>query len=193
LVGVIAAGTGRAGVLTAGIAGLVAGAMSMAAGEYVSVSSQSDTERADLRREAGELEDDPQGERRELAKIYVRRGLTAELADEVALQLMKHDALGTHARDELSQNEATAARPVLAAVASAVAFALGAGLPLGAAAAAPEDWRVQSVVGASLVLLAALGAVGALIGGAQAWRGGVRVTIWGALAMAVTAAIGASI
>ncbi len=165
----------------------------MAAGEYVSVSSQSDAERAGLRREAGELGEDPHGEHDELALIYVRCGLTPDLADEVALQLMNHDALGAHARDELGLNEATAAQPVLAAVASAGAFAIGAALPLATTVLAPEAWRIQGVVAASLVLLAALGAVGAWVGGARPWSASLRVVVWGALAMGVTAAIGAAV
>ena len=191
IVGVATAEASRGNVMIAGVAGLVAGAMSMAAGEYVSVSSQSDTERADLERERRELATDPQFEREELKEIYVRRGLDEPLAGQVADQLMKHDALGAHARDELGITEASTARPVQAAMASAASFAVGAALPLVMAVITPEK-RISLVVAAtSLVFLAVLGAVSAVTGGAPVIRAVVRVTFWGALAMAATAAIGA--
>ena len=190
IVGVAAAGTERGDIVIAGTAALVAGAMSMAAGEYVSVSSQSDTERADLAREAKELRDDPAFELAELSQIYVERGLNPTLAREVATQLMANDALAAHARDELHIVEATAARPVQAALASAATFAAGACLPLIVALAAPAPWMVVCVVAASLASLAALGALGAGAGGAHLAKGLARVTLWGALALAVTAAVG---
>ena len=191
VVGVAAAQAAPADVLLAGVAGLAAGAMSMAAGEYVSVSSQADTERADLVRERAELAKDPAAEHAELAAIYVRRGLTPMLAEEVAAQLTAHDALGAHARDELGISEAMGARPVQAAFASAVAVAVGAALPLGVVVMAPAGTLVPAVVGASLVLLAVLGALAARTGGARPGVGAVRVTFWGALAMALTAGVGA--
>ncbi len=191
IVGVASAGSGRAEVLVAGLAALVAGAMSMAAGEYVSVSSQSDTEQADLKRETRELRDDPAAERRELAGIYLKRGLSPELADRVAGELMAGDALAAHARDELGITDVSAARPVQAALASAATFTGGAALPLLAAVIAPASLVVAAVSIASLVFLAGLGAVGAWTGGADVTRGTVRVTFWGALAMAITAAVGA--
>jgi VIT1/CCC1 family predicted Fe2+/Mn2+ transporter len=172
------------------MAGLVAGAMSMAAGEYVSVSSQADTERADLDRERRELADDPDFEHDELATIYERRGLERSLAEKVATQLMEHDALGAHARDELGLTETHSARPIQAAVASAASFAVGAALPLAGAFFFPVVMLVPLVAGTSLVLLALLGGVAAGVGGANAWRGAVRVTFWGALAMALTAGVG---
>jgi VIT1/CCC1 family predicted Fe2+/Mn2+ transporter len=190
LIGVAAAGADRAAVLTAGLAGLVAGAMSMAAGEYVSVSSQADSERADLAREREELEEDPDAEHRELAAIYVGRGLDPHLASEVARQLAAKDALAAHARDELGISERLRARPIQAALASAAAFAGGAALPLAAAVLAPPDSAPGIVAVLSLAFLAFLGAVAARIGRSGVVTGTVRVTFWGAIAMAVTAAIG---
>ena len=191
VVGVAAAGTSSAGVMLAGVAGLVAGAMSMAAGEYVSVHSQSDTEQADLARERDELATDPAAERRELSAIYAARGLEPALADEVAARLMAHDALGAHARDELGISEALSARPVQAALSSATSFAVGAALPLGVAWLAPAPGLIVWVTATALVFLAVLGAVAARVGGAGMLTGAWRVTFWGALAMAVTAAVGA--
>ncbi len=190
VVGVAAAGTGRTSVLVAGVAGLVAGAMSMAAGEYVSVSSQADTETADLERERAELARDPATEKAELAEIYVKRGLTAELAGQVADQLMATDALGAHARDELGLSDATAARPLQAALASAVSFALGAILPVVVAVLAPEALITKIVTSSALVLLAVLGAIAANVGGASLIRGALRVAFWGALALVVSALVG---
>ncbi|MCJ2071087.1 VIT family protein [Methylobacterium sp. J-030] len=190
IVGVAASAAGPGEVLVAGCAGLVAGAMSMAAGEYVSVSSQSDTERADLERERGELASDPTAEREELARIYVDRGLDHALALQVADQLMAKDALGAHARDELGISEITAARPVQAALTSAATFSAGAALPLLVAALSPGPVAVYAVSAASLLFLAGLGALGAKAGGAPLMRATARVTFWGALAMAVTAGIG---
>lgn len=190
VVGVAASGVSRSSVLIAGVAGLVAGAMSMAAGEYVSVSSQSDTEGADLARERRELASDPESERSELTAIYVDRGLTPELAAQVAEQLMAKDALAAHSRDELGLSDATAARPLQAALASAGTFAVGALLPVIVSAVVPSA-RLQFLVTASaLVLLAVLGALAARIGGAVLWRGALRVTFWGALAMGVSALVG---
>jgi VIT1/CCC1 family predicted Fe2+/Mn2+ transporter len=191
VVGVASAGAARGEILLAGVAGLVAGAFSMAAGEYVSVSSQADTERADFARERTELAANRTAEERELAGIYVRRGLEPELARTVALQLMAHDALGAHARDELGLSEEAAARPLQAAVASAATFAAGALLPILAVVLPWQVSLVPVVSGASLVCLAGLGALAARVGGASAWTGAVRVTFWGALAMAATAAVGA--
>lgn len=191
VVGVAAAGTGRQDILLAGLAGMVAGALSMAAGEYVSVCSQSDTERADLARERTELATDREAEERELTEIYARRGLPPELARTVALQLMAHDALGAHARDELGIVEMLQARPLQAAFASAATFAGGAVLPLLAAMLAAVEQIVPVVAVASLICLAALGAVAGRVGGASAWVGAARVGFWGAVAMAVTAAVGA--
>jgi len=190
LVGVAAAHAARGDVLVAGVAGLVAGAMSMAAGEYVSVSSQSDTERADLDRERQELAADEPHELEELAGIYVQRGLDLALARQVARQLMDKDALGAHARDELGMSEMSNARPVQAAVASAITFAIGAGLPLLAAVMAPLSGLMPVVAGSSLVFLAVLGSLAARAGGASVATGALRVTFWGALAMAVTAGVG---
>ena len=190
VIGMATAGATLAGVLTAGAAGAVAGAMSMAAGEYVSVSSQADTEQADLARERQELADDPGAEREELARIYVDRGLDHSLALQVAEQLMAKDALGAHARDELGISEVTAARPVQAALTSAATFSAGAALPLATAALSPGNLAVYTVSGASLVFLAVLGALGAKAGGAPIARATARVTFWGVLAMAVTAGIG---
>jgi len=190
IVGVAAANAGHGSVLLTGLAGLVAGAMSMAAGEYVSVHSQADTERADLSREHAELIEDPVAEERELSAIYVSRGLQLSLAREVARQLMAHDALGAHAREELGISETTTARPVQAAMASAASFAVGAALPLAAAAAASGPYLAPSVAGLSIAFLAILGAVAAWAGGASPQAGAWRVTLWGALAMGVTAAAG---
>ena len=190
IVGIAAAQSSIGNILMTGVAGLVAGAMSMAAGEYVSVHSQADTERADLARERAELEADPVAERRELTAIYTSRGLTPELAREVAEQLMVHDAIGAHARDELGISEITTARPLLAAWASAGSFAVGAVLPLAVAALAPAQGLVLWIAGMSLLFLAVLGAVAARVGGAHPWLGAWRVTFWGALAMAVTAGVG---
>lgn len=190
VVGVAAAGSGSAEILIAGLAGLVAGAMSMAAGEYVSVSSQTDAENADLARERRELAETPEAELEELTQIYVDRGLDRELAERVAVQLTERDALGTHARDELGISETVAARPVQAALVSALTFASGAVVPVLVALASPAD-RTSFVVAAStIVALAILGGLGASAGGAGVLRGAVRVTFWGALAMAVTAAVG---
>ena len=191
IVGVATASTGRSEVLVAGIAGLVAGAMSMAAGEYVSVSSQADAENADLDRERRELAEDVEAERQELADIYVGRGLDPGLARQVAEQLMAHDALAAHARDELGISEIVTARPIQAAIASALSFAVGAALPLIAVILSPENLIAPIVAAATLVSLAALGALGARAGGASVARPTFRVTFWGALAMAITAGIGA--
>lgn len=190
VVGVAAAGTQRSALLIAGVAGVVAGAMSMAAGEYVSVSSQADTEGADLARETRELASDWEHERQELAGIYVDRGLTPDLAAQVADQLMAKDALGAHARDELGLSEITAARPIQAAIASAGTFAVGAVLPVVVAAVAPQEVVSQLVTGSALVLLGVLGALAARVGGASRGRGAVRVMFWGALAMAASAIVG---
>jgi VIT1/CCC1 family predicted Fe2+/Mn2+ transporter len=190
VVGVAAAGAARRDVLIAGVAGLVAGALSMAAGEYVSVSSQADTERADLEREKQELATQPQAEEAELAGIYVRRGLQPELAQAVARELMAKDALAAHARDELGLSDQTAARPLQAAIASAATFAVGAGLPILTILLTPAGALVRTVPAISLFSLAGLGAVAARAGGAPAWRGAGRVAFWGALAMGITAAVG---
>jgi vacuolar iron transporter family protein len=191
IVGVAAAAATRGDILIAGVAGLVAGAMSMAAGEYVSVSSQSDTEQADLARERRELRDNPAFEEDELAQVYVSRGLDRDLAEQVARQLMAKDALGAHARDELGISEVTAARPVQAALTSAATFSVGAVMPLLMVVVAPASLLLPLVSGASLVFLALLGAVGAKAGGANVLRATIRVTFWGALAMALTAGVGA--
>ena len=190
VVGVAAAGSPRHQILLAGVAGLVAGALSMAAGEYVSVSSQADTEQADLLVERRELATQRSAEEKELAAIYVRRGLTPELARTVALQLMAHDALAAHARDELGITEEMTARPLQAAVASAATFTFGAALPLLVVILAPLSHLSLTVSGTSLVCLAALGAIAARAGGASPWVGGRRVALWGALAMVATAGIG---
>jgi VIT1/CCC1 family predicted Fe2+/Mn2+ transporter len=191
LVGVASANASREAVLIAGVAGLVAGAMSMAAGEYVSVSSQADTERADLDRERRELAEDDEGEREELASIYVGRGLDPALANQVAGQLMAHDALGAHARDELGISVHFSARPVQAALASGATFSVGAALPLFIVMIVPHGIIVPAVSGTSLLFLAGLGALAAVAGGAPMVRAAVRVTFWGALAMGLTAAVGA--
>jgi VIT1/CCC1 family predicted Fe2+/Mn2+ transporter len=191
ILGVAAAGATGRGVLVAGIAGLVAGAMSMAAGEYVSVSSQADTEEADLGRERKELASNDQLERAELAAIYVSRGLDPDLARQVADQLMTHDALGAHARDELGISEIQRARPMLAAFASAGTFAVGAALPLLVALLAPPNTLAVYVVGTSLAFLAILGFLAARTGGARVMAGTLRVAFWGAIAMALTYGAGA--
>ena len=191
VVGVAASHASQGSVLVAGVAGLVAGAMSMAAGEYVSVSSQADTERADLACERKELDGDDESEHRELASIYVGRGLAPLLAKQVAEQLMAHDALAAHARDELGISVDFRARPVQAALASAATFAVGAAMPLLIVLAAPGSKLVPIVFGTTLVFLAGLGTLAALAGGAPMLRSAVRVTFWGALAMGLTAAVGA--
>jgi len=191
IVGVAAASAATSDVLLAGVAGLVAGAMSMAAGEYVSVSSQADTEEVDIARERSELESQPALEREELSRIYRERGVEHDLAREVAIQLMAKDALGAHARDELGISEATTARPMQAALTSAATFAVGAALPLAMAMLLPRPALVAGVSIASLGFLALLGAIGARAGGANVAKATVRVTFWGALAMALTAGIGA--
>ena len=190
IVGVASANAGHGEILVAGIAGLVAGAMSMAAGEYVSVSSQADTEQADVAREREELATDPDFEKRELAAIYVARGLTPELAAEVANELMARDALAAHARDELGLSEAVSARPVQAGLTSAATFAVGAALPLITSLVAPPARVVPFVAGASLVCLTALGALSARTGGAPVLKASARVAFWGALAMGLTAGVG---
>ncbi|WP_378946118.1 VIT family protein [Mesorhizobium sp. ANAO-SY3R2] len=191
IVGVASASAATSEVLVAGVAGLVAGAMSMAAGEYVSVSSQADTENADLARERAELASQPAFEREELAQIYVKRGLEVGLARQVADQLMAKDALGAHAHDELGISEITAARPIQAALTSAATFSVGAALPLLMVLVSPASMLVWTVSAASLVFLALLGAVGARAGGANVMKATARVTFWGAFAMALTAGIGA--
>jgi VIT1/CCC1 family predicted Fe2+/Mn2+ transporter len=191
LIGVAAAGTSRGQILLAGIAGLVAGAMSMAAGEYVSVSSQADTDEADLARERRELATDRPSERAELANIYVARGVQPALAQEVADQLMAHDALGAHARDELGISDHQRARPMQAALASAAAFSVGAAMPLLVMLLAPSSLLTAALATTSLAFLATLGWLAARIGGARTMRAALRVTFWGALAMAITYAAGA--
>jgi len=190
IVGVAAAAATQHDVLIAGVAGLVAGAMSMAAGEYVSVSSQADTERADLAREATELGENPESELKELSEIYVKRGVDQALARQVAQQLMAKDALTAHARDELGISEITTARPVQAALTSAAMFTVGAAMPLLMVVLSPADMLVPVVSAASLGFLALLGAMGAKAGGADILRATARVTFWGALALALTAGIG---
>lgn len=191
ILGVASAAASRNDILLAGIAGLVAGAMSMAAGEYVSVSSQSDTENADIARERRELIDDPEFEKEELAQIYVARGVEANLARQVAQQLMAKDALGAHARDELGISEITAARPVQASLASAATFSIGAAAPLVLVLLSPASWLIAAVSIGSLGFLATLGMIGAKAGGAEILKPTIRVTFWGMLAMAMTAGIGA--
>lgn len=191
IVGVAASAAGSSEILIAGIAGLVAGAMSMAAGEYVSVSSQADTEQADLTRERLELESQPDLEREELAQLYVKRGVDIDLARRVAEQLMQNDALEAHAREELGISEITTARPIMAALTSALTFAVGAMMPLAMVWLAPADQLVWLVSAASLLFLALLGAIGAKAGGADVLKATIRVTFWGAFAMALTAGIGA--
>ena len=190
IIGVAVANAGHDNIMVAGIAGLVAGAMSMAAGEYVSVRSQADSEQAALDMERRELATDSQGEHRELTAIYVNRGLDPALAKQVAEQLMAHDALGAHARDELGITETFSARPVQAALTSAASFAVGAAMPLLAAAVVPGPGLIPVVSGTSLLFLAILGGVAARVGGASAATGAIRVTFWGALAMALTAGVG---
>ena len=191
VLGVAAAHGSPGSILVAGVSGLVAGAMSMAAGEYVSVHSQADTEGADLVRERAELRADIIGERAELAAIYVGRGVAHELADQVALQLMAHDALGAHARDELGHSNVLRARPVQAALASAICFSAGAVVPLIVSASVPVPALIPAIAGTSLLFLAALGALAAWVGGASLAPAAIRVLVWGALAMAVTAGVGA--
>ena len=191
VLGVAASGASGSAIAVAGVAGLTAGALSMAAGEYVSVSSQRDSERADLRVEARELASDPPGELRELALIYEGRGLPEALANEVALALTDNDALASHARDELGFAQESLARPLQAAWASALSFSAGAILPLAAVTVAPEPIRIALCVAVTLLALALLGHVGASLGGAVRWRATVRVLAWGATAMAVTSGIGA--
>ena len=190
IIGVAAANGGKEAVLVAGVAGLVAGAMSMAAGEYVSVHSQADTEKADIAKETRELETDPDGELKELTAIYVHRGLTPDLAKQVALQLTAHDALGAHARDELGISANFSARPVQAALSSATSFAAGAVLPLAVAWLMPSAGMMWAVALSTLISLGALGALAALTGSAPVLKGAVRVLFWGALAMAATWSIG---
>lgn len=191
VVGVAAAHVASKEILVAGVAGLVAGAMSMAAGEYVSVSSQADTEKADIERERKELATDDPFEREELAAIYMKRGLDAALAKQVANQLMAHDALGAHARDELGISDVLSARPIQAAFASAGTFAVGAAMPLLTVLATPQPALIPVVIGSSVLFLATLGGFGAYAGGAPVTKAAVRVTFWGALAMALTAGVGA--
>lgn len=191
LIGVAAANATHSTLLVTGMAGLVAGAMSMAAGEYVSVHSQADTERADLSRERAELASDPKAEHTELANIYRHRGVSPELAHQVADQLMAHDALGSHARDELGISEALTAKPLQAALASAASFVVGAALPLTVIFIVPAQSVVPWICGMSLVFLGGLGAIAAKAGGARVMIGAWRVTLWGALAMGITALVGA--
>lgn len=190
VVGVAAAETGRSAILIAGLAGLVAGAMSMAAGEYVSVSSQADTEKADLARERKELADSPELELKELKEIYIARGLDEDLALRVAQQLTESDVLAAHARDELGITEEQSAKPITAALASAGTFSFGAAVPLILAALVPASFIITVVSAGSLLCLAVLGAIAASAGGANRWRGALRVTVWSALALLVTALIG---
>jgi VIT1/CCC1 family predicted Fe2+/Mn2+ transporter len=190
LVGVAAANASHASILTTGVAALVAGAMSMAAGEYVSVYSQADTENADLERERAELLADPEAERRELTAIYVGRGIEHGLAEQVAAQLMQHDDLGAHARDELGMSSEVNAQPVQAALSSAASFAVGAALPLAVLLLVPEAALIWWIAGTSLLFLALLGGAAARVGGAPILAGAWRVTFWGALAMAITAGVG---
>jgi VIT1/CCC1 family predicted Fe2+/Mn2+ transporter len=190
VVGVAASGVGKGNLMLTGIAGLVAGALSMAAGEYISVQSQADTENADLARERRELADVPGSELEELTAIYVERGLTESLAKEVAVQLTAKDALGTHARDELGITETLMARPVQASLSSAAAFAVGAVVPIISCAVAPTASVSLATSLATVATLALLGSVAAYVGGAVIWRGAVRVMFWGVLAMAITAGVG---
>jgi VIT1/CCC1 family predicted Fe2+/Mn2+ transporter len=191
IIGVAAANSSHQNILLTGVAGLVAGAMSMAAGEYVSVCSQSDTENADLAREKVELTTSPEFEQEELAQIYVGRGLDSSLAKQVAEQLMAHDALGSHARDELGITESLKARPIQAAIASAGSFSIGAALPLFMVIVSPSQSLIFLVSAASLIFLVLLGVLAAVVGGANLWKGALRVGFWGAFAMAITAGIGA--
>lgn len=190
LVGVVAANASHENILLTGIAGLVAGSMSMATGEYVSVHSQADSEKAALSQEKMELITDPDGEHRELMAIYMRRGLNQETAHKVAEQLMAHNALDAHARDELGISETTSARPIQAAIVSAMSFAIGAALPLAVVLVAPAAFVFESICVFALIFLAVLGAAAAKIGGASIWKGAIRVTLWSSIAMATTAAIG---
>lgn len=190
IIGVAAANTSQEGILLAGVAGLVAGSMSMAAGEYVSVSSQADTEKADLEMERVSIEEDPEFERDELAEIYESRGLDKELAKEVANQLMAHDALGAHARDEIGISDKMSAQPIQAAISSAFTFMVGAALPLLVAWLTAGPTLIPAVAASSLLFLAMLGALAARVGGASLLTGAVRVLFWGALAMLITAAVG---
>ncbi|HKJ52962.1 MAG TPA: VIT family protein [Gammaproteobacteria bacterium] len=190
VIGVAAAGTAQGGILLAGVAGLVAGAMSMAAGEYVSVSSQSDTEEADLAIERRSLEENPEDELEELSGIYERRGLEPGLAKQVAAQLMEHDALEAHARDEIGITESAKARPIQAALASAGTFTIGAALPLATAWISPLPNMIPAVAALSIVFLCVLGGIAAFAGGASIVKASVRVGFWGALAMALTAGVG---
>jgi len=190
IVGVAAAKADAESILLAGLAGLVGGSLSMAAGEYVSVSSQADIEQADLARERSELASAPEAEHRELAAIYVARGLTPELADQVATQLTAHDALGAHARDELGITDLSRARPMTAALASAASFAVGAVPPLAMALAVSAEQTTPVIFGGTLLLLLALGAFAARLGGAGLWRGALRVAFWGVAAMGVTGLVG---
>ena len=190
IVGIAAANTSKEGILLAGVAGLVAGGMSMAAGEYVSVSSQADTENADLALERTALQDEPEAEKEELAKIYEERGLEPALASTVAQQLMEHDALGAHARDEIGISEVANANPLQAAFSSALTFTIGAAMPLVAAWLMPVSSLIWAVTISSLLFLALLGALAAYAGGASIIKGAWRVTFWGALAMALTAGVG---
>lgn len=190
IVGVAAASVSQSSLLLTGVAGLVAGAMSMAAGEYVSVHSQADTEKADLARERAELTRDPVAEHKELAEMYVKRGLDATLASQVSDQLMKHDALGTHAREELGISELQSAKPIQAALSSAASFAVGAALPLGVTALAAGPYLMPWITATSLAFLAMLGVLAAKAGGANLWTSAWRVTFWGALAMLITAGVG---
>ncbi|MBP9709123.1 MAG: VIT family protein [Oligoflexales bacterium] len=191
ILGVAAAQATRENILLTGIAGLVAGAMSMFAGEFVSVSSQADAEKADINREKLELENNSEFELAELAQIYLRRGLDLALATQVAQKLMQHDALGSHARDELGINEVFIARPLQAALASAGAFTVGAALPLLLVVLSPSNLLIWFVSGASLIFLAVLGILAAIVGGASIWKSALRVCFWGAFAMLITAGIGA--
>jgi vacuolar iron transporter family protein len=190
VMGVSAAQLGSSAILLTGLAGLVGGALSMAAGEYVSVSSQADSEKADLARERAELVSAPEAEHRELANIYVQRGLSRELADRVATEMTAHDALGAHARDELGITEFTKARPNLAAITSALAFALGAAIPVLLAVLLPDAYRNEGLFITTVVVLMLLGAIGARLGGARVLPAAFRVGLWGVLAMAATALIG---
>lgn len=192
LVGIAAAHASHGSLLLTGLAALVAGSMSMASGEYISVSSQADTERAALVQEEAELAADPEAEHRELVAIYMRRGLDRALAQQVVTRLMAHDALGAHSRDELGISEMTQARPFQAALASAASFGVGAAVPLGITAIAPEGQLVVALVSATLAGLAALGTLAAKVGGAAALPAAIRVTCWGALAMAATIAVGSA-
>jgi vacuolar iron transporter family protein len=191
ILGVAAAAASQQSILIAGVAALVAGAMSMAAGEYVSVSAQSDSEAADLAKEKRELAEQPQSEQDELMRIYMGRGLNAELARKVAVQLMEHDALGAHARDELGISEMTTAKPIQAGLASAASFAAGAALPLIVVLLSPQNMLVAVTVSTTLIFLATLGVISAKTGGAKPLKATVRVVFWGGLAMAVTSAVGA--